>query len=249
MLNCIRLERLDYDAEQALGVIFKHDSIWVIEFFEKRIDYKENEFNRYDSFSDRPSELLKFDAIPHRPHYLFENVDWNDQNALAALKRVRDWVLGTSHLLRFEAPGLLTSIVGGSDLHSDGIKINAAMRELFEEWIDSEDVELMRETAYLMRDFKPDDVFYSLAESILIKSEGNPHVQDNITIAICAGVHSRTHGEPSPQLEKRIADLKALRERTQSPIVSEFANHLIENTEREIQEQLREDEEFLEEEG
>ena len=249
MLNCIRLERLDYDAEQALGVIFKHDSIWVIEFFEKRIDYKENEFNRYDSFSDRPSELLKFDAIPHRPHYLFENVDWNDQNALAALKRVRDWVLGTSHLLRFEAPGLLTSIVGGSDLHSDGIKINAAMRELFEEWIDSEDVELMRETAYLMRDFKPDDVFYSLAESILIKSEGNPHVQDNITIAICAGVHSRTHGEPSPQLEKRIADLKALRERTQSPIVSEFANHLIENTEREIHEQLREDEEFLEEEG
>lgn len=249
MLNCIRLERLDYDAEQALGVIFKHAPIWVIEFFEKRIAYKENESKRYDSISDRPSEWFKFDAIPHRPHHLFENVDWNDQNALAALKRVRNWVRKSSHLLRFEAPTLLTSMVGGNDLRSDKIKINDSMRKLFEEWIESEDLELMTEAAYLMKGFDTDDVFYHLAESILIKSEGNPHVQDNITIAICAGVHSRTHGKPSPQLKKRIADLKALRQRTQSSIVSEFANRLIESTEREIQQQLQEDEEFLEEEG
>ena len=246
MLNCVRLERIDSDAEQALGVIFKYAPIWVIEFFEKRIAYKENESKRYNSISDRPSEWFKFDAIPHRPHYLFENVDWNDQNALAALKRVRNWVLKPSHLLRFEAPNLLTSMIGGNDPLSDKIKINGTMRKLFEEWIESEDLELMTEAAYLMRGFATDDVFYYLAESILIKSEGNPHVQDNITIAICAGVHSRTHGEPSPQLEKRIADLKALRQRTQSSVVSEFANHLIEGTEWEIQQQLREDEEFLE---
>ena len=246
MLNCVRLERFDYDVEQTLGVIFKYDPIWVIEFFEKRVDYKENESNYYGSFSDRPSKLLKFDAVPHRPHYLFENVDWDDQNAVAALKHVRDWVLGTSHLLRFEAPGLLASMIGGNDPRRDRVKINKAMQKLLEEWIDSEDVKLMQKTAYLMRDFDPDDVFYSLVESILIKSEGNPHVQDDITIAICAGVHSRTHGEPSPQLEKRIADLKTLRERTQSSIVSQFADRLIESTEREIQEQLEKDEEFLE---
>ena len=246
MLNCVRLERFDYDVEQTLGVIFKYDPIWVIEFFEKRVDYKENESNYYGSFSDRPSKLLKFDAVPHRPHYLFENVDWDDQNAVAALKHVRDWVLGTSHLLRFEAPGLLASMIGGNDPRRDRVKINKAMQKLLEEWIDSEDVKLMQKTAYLMRDFDPDAVFYSLAESILIKSEGNPHVQDDITIAICAGLHSRTHGEPSPQLEKRIADLKTLRERTQSSIVSQFADRLIESTEREIQEQLEKDEEFLE---
>ena len=72
MLNCVRLERIDHDAERVLHTIFRHDPIWVIEFFEKRIAYKENESNRYDSFSDRPSELLKFDAVPYRPHYLFE---------------------------------------------------------------------------------------------------------------------------------------------------------------------------------
>ena len=249
MLNCVRLERLDYDAEQVLGVIFRHDPIWVIAFFEKRVAYKESESKRYDSISDRPSEWFKFDAIPHRPHYLFEGVDWNDKNALAALKRVRDWVLTSSHLLRFEAPRLLASMISGKNPRSDEIRINEAMRKLFEEWIDSEDLVLMREAAYLMRDFDPDDVFYSLVESILIRSEGNPHVQDNITIAICAGVHSRTHGEPSPQLEKRIVDLETLRKKTQSPIVSEFANHLIESTEREIQQQLRADEEFFEEAG
>ena len=246
MLNCVRLERLDYDAEQALGVIFRHDPIWVVEFFENRIAYKENESKRYDSISDRPSEWFKFDAVPHRPHYLFEGIDWNDQNAMAALRRVRDWVLTPSNLLRFEAPNLLTSMLSGNDPRSDEIKINSAMRKLFEEWIDSEDIELMREAAYLMRGFDTNDIFYHLAESILIKSKGAPHVQDNVTIAICAGAHSRTHGEPSPQLQKRIADLEALHKRTQSPLVSEFANNLIESTEREIQQQLQEDEEFLE---
>ena len=246
MLNCVRLERLDYDAEQALGVIFKHDPIWVIKFFEKRIAYKENESERYDSFSDRPRDLLKFDAVPHRLHYLFEDVDWSDEEAMEALRRVRDWVLTSSHLLRFEAPGLLTSMIGGNDLPGGRIKINSAMRKLFEEWIDSGDLKLIREAAYLMQDFDPDDVFYCLAESILIKSEGNPDVKDNVTIAICAGVYSRTHGEPAPQLEKRIVDLKALQDRTQSPIVSEFAIRLIESTAQEIQEQLKADEEFLE---
>ena len=246
MLNCVRLERIDHDAERVLHTIFRYDPIWVIKFLEKRIAYKENESKRYDSISDRPSEWFKFDAVPHHPHYLFEDVDWNDQNALAALKRVRDWVLTSSHLLKFEAPRLLTSMVGGNDLPGGGIKINSAMRKLFEEWIDSGDLKLIREAAYLMRDFDPDDVFYCLAESILIKSEGNPDVKDNVTIAICAGVYSRTHGEPAPQLEKRIVDLKALRERTQSPIVSEFAIRLIESTTQEIQEQLKADEEFLE---
>lgn len=246
MLNCVRLERLDYDPEQVLHTIFRYDPIWVIKFLEKRIAYKENESKRYDSISDRPSEWFKFDAVPHHPHYLFEDVDWNDQNALAALKRVRDWVLTSSHLLKFEAPRLLTSMVGGNGLPGGRIKINSAMRKLFEEWIDSGDLKLIREAAYLMQDFDPDDVFYRLAESILIKSEGNPDVKDNVTIAICAGVYSRTHGEPAPQLEKRIVDLKALQDRTQSPIVSEFAIRLIESTAQEIQEQLKADEEFLE---
>ena len=246
MLNCVRLERLDYDAEQALSVIFKHHPIWVIEFFEKRIAYKESESNRYDSFSDRPSEWFKFDAVPHRPHYLFDDVDWNDQNALAALKRVRDWVLTSSNLLRFEAPRLLISMVGGNDLHSDGIKINGAMQKLLEEWIDSEDIELMQESAYLMRGFDADAVFYSLAESVIIKSNEDKQVQGEITAALYSGVYSRNIGDPTPHLVKRIKDLKALRDGTQSLIVVQFAEDLIKMTEQDIEKQSQEDEEFLE---
>ena len=246
MLNCVHLERLDSGTEQALSVIFKHDPIWVIKFFEKRIAYKENETKRYDSFSDRPSELLKFDAVPHRPHHLFENVDWNDQKALAALKRVRDWVLTSSNLLRFEAPNLLVSMLSGNDPRHDEIKINPAMRKLFEEWIDSEDLKLISEVAYLMRGFDADTVFYSLAESVLIKSTGDKQAQGEIVAALYSGVYSRNFGDLAPHLLKRIKDLKALRDRTQSPIVTEFAEDLIKMTEQDIEKQVQEDEEFLE---
>ena len=250
MLNCVRLERIDYDVEQVLGVIFKHDPIWVIGFFEKRITYKENESNRYESISDRPSELFKFDAVPHRPHHLFEGVDWSDQNALAALKCVRDWVLKSSNLMRFEAPRLLTSMVGGNDLHSDGIKINGAMQKLFEEWIDSGDLELMREAAYLMRGFDADPVFYSIAGSLLTKSERNnkadKEVEGGIIAALSSGVYSRNIGEPAPHLVKQIKDIKALCDKTQSTVVTQFAEELIKMTEQDIEKQSQEDEEFLE---
>ena len=249
MLNCVRLERLDYDAEQALRAIFTYDPIWVIAFFEKRIDYKENESNRYDSISDRPSEWFKFDAVPHRPHYLFDNVDWNGQNTLAALKRVRDWVLTSSNLLRFEAPKLLTSMVGGDDPRSSKVKINSPMRKLFEEWIKSKDLELMREATYLMRGFDADAVFYSLAESAVIKSEGDKQVQGGITAALSSGVSARNLGEPAPHLKKRMADLKAWHARSNSVIVVQFAEDLIDMTQREIDWLAQEDEEFLEEEG
>ena len=249
MLNCVHLERIDYDAEQALGVIFKHHPIWVIEFFEKRIAYKEAASNRSERF-EYNTESFKYDAVPHRPHYLFEDVDWNDQNALAALRRVRDWVLGSSNLLRFEAPNLLTSMVGGNDPRSDEIKINGAMRKLFEEWIDSEDLELMREAAYLIRGFDADAVFYSIAESLLTKSERNnkadKEVEDGIIAALSSGVYSRNIGEPVPCLVEQIKDLKIWRDKTQSTVVAQFAEDLIKMIEQDIEKQLQEDEEFLE---
>ena len=249
MLNCVRLERLDYDAEQALGIIFRRDPIWVIAFFEKRIAYKENESKRYDSFSDRPRALLKFDAVPHRLHYLFQDVDWSNEEAMGALRRVRDWVLTSSNLLRFEAPNLLVSMLSGNDPRNDEIKINPAMRKLFDEWIDSEDLKLIREVAYLMRGFDADTVFYSLAESVLIKSTGDKQAQGEIVAALYSGVYSRNFGDPAPHLLKRIKDLKALCDRTQSPIVTKFAEDLIKMTEQDIEKQVQEDEEFLEGEG
>lgn len=245
MFNCVHLEHIDYDAEQALHAIFKRDPIWVIKFFEKRLAYKEEASNRSERF-EYDTELLKYDAVPHRPHYLFKNVNWNDQKALAALKRVRDWVHASSNLLRFEVPRLLTSMVGGDDPHSSKVKINPPMRRLFEEWIDSEDLELMREAAYLMRGFDADTVFYRLAESLVIKSEVDKQVRGGITAALSSGVSARSLGEPAPHLVKRIKDLKAWRDRSNSTIVVQFAEDLIDMTQREIDWLAQEDEEFLE---
>ena len=245
MLNCVHLEHIDYDAEQVLRAIFRHDPIWVITFFEKRITYKAEASNRSETF-EYDTELFKYDSVPHRPHYLFEDVDWNDQKALAALKRVRDWVRTSSNLLRFEAPRLLTSMVGGDDPRSSKVKINPPMRKLLEEWIKSKDLGLIREATYLMRGFDADDVFYSLAESAVIKSEGDKQVQGGITAALSSGVSARNLGEPAPHLKKRMADLKAWHARSNSVIVVQFAEDLIDMTQREIDWLAQEDEEFLE---
>ena len=238
MHNCISLEQLDYESERVLHTIFKHDPIWVISFFEERIAYKENMSDRSDSY--------KYDAIPNHPHQLFNDIDWNRKNANDALRRVRDWVLKPSNVLKFEAPRLLTSMLSGNEPRGSEIKINAAMKKLFEEWIDSEDIKLMQNAAYLMRGFDTDPVFYSLVERVLINSKRNEDVESNIIAVFYSKVYSRNRGEPTPLLVQRIKNLKDLKDKTQSPYVTQFAEDFIKITEQDIETQLQEDEEFLE---
>ena len=238
MLNCISLERLDYESERVLHTIFRLDPVWVIKFFEERIAYKENITDRTDSY--------KYDAVPYHPHHLFDNVDWNEKNANATLRRVRDWVLTPSNTLRFEAPTLLTSMLNGNEPHGGDVKINSAMRKLFEEWIDSGDIELMIEATYLMRGFDTDSVFYFLVERVLENSKRNKDVESNIITVFYSKVYSRNRGEPTPSLVKRIKELKVLQDRSQSHYVKQFAENFIKIIEQEIERQLQEDEEFLE---
>ena len=274
--NCLSLERICHEFEMVLHTIFKYDPIWVIEFFEERITYKENGGNQDSPRSDQSSALSGYDAIPHRPHHLFSGIDWNDKNVVEALKRVRNWVLTStespqnivteemksqpeteppkmsssfSNTLRFEAPMLLASMVGGDKSPSGEVKINETMKQLFEEWIESEDPELMREAAYLMKHFDADEVFYFIAESLLVKSKIDEQVKGGITAALWSEGHSRNIGQPSPYFEKRIKELEAWRDRTQSRDVAKFVDSLIEMVQQDIKRQLQEDEEFLDAEG
>ncbi len=238
MLNCISLERLDYESELVLHTIFKHDPVWVISFFEERIAYKENVSDRADSY--------KYDAVPYHPHHLFDDVDWNEKSANTALRRVRDWILKSSNVLRFEAPQLLTSMLSGNEPRGGDVKINGAMKKLFEEWIDSKNIERMRDATYLMRGFDTDPVFYSLVEKVLINSKRNKDVESNIMAVFYSKVYARNRGKPTPSLVKRIKELKALEDRTHSHYVKQFARDFIKMTEQDIETQLQEDEEFLE---
>ena len=184
---------------------------------------------------------------------------------MEALKRVRNWVLpsteglpetatpkitsSSSNTQRLKAPILLVSMVGGDASPGDEVKINGTMRKFFEEWIDSEDIELMRGVAYLMRYFDAYEILYSLAESLLIKSKGDKHVEGGITTALLPNGGSRNIGQPSPYLERCIVDLKAWRDRTPSRDVAKFVDGLIKMIQQEIRQQLQEDEEFLDAEG
>lgn len=238
MENCLHLETLDYESEVVLQRIFNSDPIWVIAFFEKRIAYQEKEFER---------NITNYEAIPILLHYLFKDVDWNDKNVIDALRRVRDWGLGPPSRRKLLAPGLLASMVDGNSSQIEGTKINDAVQTILEEWIDSEDSEKMWWTACLLRNFDEDKVFYSLVESLLIKSKGDAKVATEIEASIgTVGAYSGTLGEPLPHLEKRIEDLKALQNKTEFPIVKQFADRFIDRTRQEIKRELQRDEEILE---
>ena len=267
--NCLDLERIYHEFEQVLHTIFNCDPIWVIEFLEKRIAYKENGDSHDNSCSDQSVNLSGYDAVPQRPHHLFSGINWNDENVVKALNRVRNWSITStesqhdivtedtdsqtetqfSNTLRFEAPMLLVSIVGGDDPTSDEVKMNGTMKTLFEEWIESDDIELMREVAYLMKYFAADATFYSLAETLLIKSGDDEQVKGGITAVLWSRGHSKSIGEPSPYFEKQIEELKAWRDRTQSRDVAKFADSCIEMIQKEIDRELLDDEEFLDTEG
>ena len=239
MHNCLHLARIDYWPEMVLHTIFQSDPVWVIEFFEERIAYKAS--------SDTNSDPFKYDAVPYRPHNLFQDVNWDDEDAMAALRRVRDWVFAPLPNQEWEAPTLLASMIGGNNPHNREVNINKAMQKLFEEWIDSSDSDKLCGTAYLMRNFCADKVFYSLAESLLTKSNGDKRVQDGITGALRTVVHSTSVGEPSAHNLQQIEDLKALRDKPkQAQVVVEFANRLIHMIEGEIKLELQRDEEFME---
>ena len=236
--NCLHSGHLDYHYEMALHAIFLSDPIWVIAFFEKRIAYQEKEFKR---------NITNYEAIPIRLHYLFKDVGWNDKNVMDALRRVRDWGLGPPSHRKWLAPGLLASMVDGNSSQIEGTKINNAVQTILEEWIDSEDSEKMWWAACLLRNFDEDKVFYSLVESLLIKSKGDAKVSTEIEASIgTVGAYSGALGEPPPHLEKRIEYLKALQNKTESPIVKQFADHLTDRTKLEIARELQRNEEILE---
>ncbi len=238
MHNCVNLEHLDYHSEEILHAIFMSDPIWVIALFEKRIAYQEQEFKR---------NITNYEAIPIRLHYLFKDVDWNDRNVMDALRRVRDWGLGPPSHRKWLAPGLLASMVDGNSSQIEGTKINNAVQTILEEWIDSEDSEKMWWAACLLRNFDEDKVFYSLVESLLIKSKGEAKVSTEIEASIGTVLgYSGAFGEPMPHLVKRIEYLKALQDKTESPIVKQFADHLTDRTKLEIKREQQRDEEILE---
>ena len=246
MHNCVPLGHLDYRSEIALHTIFLSDPIWVIAFFEKRIAYQEEKSKGNNTNLDDFSESSRYEAIPIRLHYLFKDVDWNDKNTMEALRRVRDWGLGPPGHHKWLAPELLASMAGEDNSQIESTKINKAIQTILKEWIDSEDPAKMWWAACLMRNFDTDKVFYSLVESLLIKSKGEEEIQDEIEASIGTESHIRNLGEPWPHFEKRIEDLKALQDRTESPIVEQFADRLIDKTKQEMERELQRDEEILE---
>jgi hypothetical protein len=114
------------------------------------------------------------------------------------------------------------------------------------EWINSKDVDKIARVASLLGEFQEDERFYSIAREIIIKSEGNPKILGRLSGAIFSsgGASSRTPGETSPKMLRRIEYLEKLKETSDDIKVKRFAEKEIKNTQTQIQDERERDEEI-----
>jgi hypothetical protein len=79
---------------------------------------------------------------------------------------------------------------------------------------------------------------------LIIKSDGDPEILGDLSSAIFSslGTTTRTRGQPSPKLVKRIEYLTILRDTTDHLKVKRFAEKQIKYTNAEIRQELERDE-------
>ena len=222
-----------YHVELLLEKIAEDDPTWVIEFFEKRVEQIEK----------RKKEDEEYDAIPFTFFEAFKNLNKHPKYK-DVLRRVRDWTLKKGWYY-IEAPRFFKNLAArdGRALHTN---LDAETEEVLMEWVNSKDIEKMIRVASLIGEFEEDERFYSIARELIIQSDGDPKVIGRLSIAIFAsgGSTSRTAGQTSPKLLRRIEFLQKLKETSDDPRVKRFAEREIKSTKAQIQGERERDEEI-----
>ncbi|MFC1716621.1 hypothetical protein ACFL6S_23335, partial [Candidatus Poribacteria bacterium] len=218
-----------------LKTIFDHDPLWVIGFFEKRVERKILKDDR------------DYNAIPYGALHEFINIDWETPEKVLVLRRVMKWTEESPASYRlWEAPRLLKNLIREKESPL-AVHINKPLENLLADWANSGQIERIRRCAYILRDFAEDPAFYSLVEKMLLKSNGDNKVKEDLMLAITSEGYTRGLGQPAQIHLERLSYLKKLRDRADSPIVREFAQKMIQSTEHTIKEELQRDEELLDE--
>lgn len=220
--------------ERVLNKIGEHDPLWVIEFFEKRVDQTQ----------EKREEDSKYDAIPFSFSETFKDLSKHEKYR-DVFRRVRDWTMKKGWFY-IEAPNFFKNLCtrnGGRTLHT---YLDAEAEEVLMEWVNSGDVEKMIGAAHLLRHFEEDERFYRICKELIVKSGGDSDVSDKVSSAIFTseGATSRTRGQPSPRLLKRIEYLKKLRDTSDNIKVKRFAEKEIKSAEGQIEWELERDEEL-----
>ncbi len=220
-----------YRIEGLFGLIARKDPEWIIEFFEKRIQ-------QYD---EKKKESQGYDAIPYSLYHAFEDLN-KHQKYKDTLRRVRDWTLRDGWY-EIEAPKVLKNLCS-AESHENRANLNDELAEVLMEWVDSKEKDKMVNVAYILGEFREDEIYYGLVKDLIIKSDGDPDIIGELSTAIRSslGTTTRTRGQPSPKLIKRIEYLTKLHDTTDNIKVRRFAERQIKYTNAEIRQELERDE-------
>jgi hypothetical protein len=220
-----------YRIERLFGLIAGKDPEWFIGFFEKRIQ----------QVDEKKKESQDYDAIPYSLYHAFKDLKKHEKYK-DILRRVRDWTL-KDRWYSFEAPKVLKNLCA-TEGHQYRANLNENLAEVLMEWVDSKDKTKMENVAYILGEFREDETYYSIVKELIIKSDGDSRILGDLTTAIFSSLGSttRTRGQPSPKLVKRIEYLTKLRDVTDNIKVKRFAEKQIKYTNAEISRELEGDE-------
>ncbi|MHA1522716.1 MAG: hypothetical protein ACTSRK_21335, partial [Promethearchaeota archaeon] len=208
---------------KTMNLIFKFDSLWVLDFFKKRIEFW-TEGNAPKDFRPIP--------FGSAMEYVFEGIKEDDKK----LKETIRWILSLAQKdsrYLFESTIIFKSI---------SPTIDNKIRDILLGWA-KEDTENRLETvAFIIRDCENNQSFFDLAKDILELSKGN----DEVLSSLSASIHTTggTAWSFVPILEERMKIMEKWMT-SQKRWVRMFAKKEIELFERDIQFEKDEEEELF----
>ena len=112
--------------------------------------------------------------------------------------------------------------------------------------MDSKDKNKWENVSYILGEFREDETYYKIIKELIIKSDGDPEILGDLSSAIFSslGATTRTRGQPSQKLVKRIEYLTKLRDATDNIKIKRFAERQIKYTNAEIRQELDRDEDL-----
>ncbi len=166
--NFERLSCLDYHAEECLKRLGDVSPMQLIDFIERRIKAKHNQYsigNFYEAFP-KPFSIA-FDYLQSKPEY-------SD-----ILRRVRNWMLEDEFLLCLEAPALLQAL---------SLNLAGELYRVLMEWIDTGDIHKLKAVAKIIRQFNSWQNFYNLSREIILRTQ-----DEDVTSYIYCAINSTSN--------------------------------------------------------
>ncbi|MDJ0537090.1 MAG: hypothetical protein QNJ70_32185 [Xenococcaceae cyanobacterium MO_207.B15] len=142
---------LNYKAEECLARLADENPTLVIDFIERRIKAKHSKSSDKKYFRAFSSPFARVvTKIVSKPEYP------------DILRRVRDWTIQDDFWLGFQAPSLLKVLAPNLEGHLENILM---------EWIETGDINKLKASTKILREFNAGDKFYELSREIILRTQ------------------------------------------------------------------------------